>query len=226
MKTVREFISVIKKADGSRNLTEESRAEEGWQEETKWPKLQQARRGPGCGATTDIVIVAGGVSGWHEILDTVEIYQLKSRALGIGGRMIQARAFFSLVPVGETFIRLLAVGGEGVDGMTLKTTEWWNHDDDEWEEGPVLDKPRSSLAASLVPVDLVCGSLVNGTFCLTEQNNVCSECTLQGEDFVCQTEGSEGEKCDEQKCPLHLEEKAPKQESQSTGCTILLAVEI
>ena len=134
---------------------------------------------------------------------------------------------------GETFIRLLAVGGEGVDGMTLKTTEWWNHDDDEWEEGPVLDNPRSSLAAALVPVDLVCGSLVNGTFCQTEQNNVClptSECTLQGEDFVCQTEGSEeGEKCDKQKCPLHLdppEEKAPKQESQSTGCTILLVVQI
>ena len=41
--------------------------------------------------------------------------------------MIQARAFFSLVPVGETFIRLLAVGGEGLNG-TLNTTEWWNND--------------------------------------------------------------------------------------------------
>ena len=144
--------------------------------------------------------------------------------------MIQARAFFSLVPVGETFIRLLAVGGKGAGGVTLASTEWWNNDDYDWEEGPVLDNPRSSLAASLVPVGLVCGSLVNGTFCQTEQNHVClptSECTLQGEDFVCQTEGSEeGEKCDKQKCPLHLEEKAPHQQSQSTGCIILLVGQI
>ena len=143
--------------------------------------------------------------------------------------MAQARAFFSLVPVGETFIRLLAVGGEGVNGVSLKTSEWWNHDDYEWEEGPVLDNPRSSLAASLVPVDLVCGSLVNGTFCQTEQGNDClptSECTLQEEDFVCQTEESEEEKCDKEKCPLHMQFEArqieaPKQESQNTGCVIL-----
>ena len=141
--------------------------------------------------------------------------------------MAQARAFFSLVPVGETFIRLLAVGGEGVNGVSLSTTEWWNHDDYEWEEGPVLDNPRSSLAASLVPVDLVCGSLANGTFCETEQGNKCSptsECTLQqGEDFTCLTEGSVEEKCQKEKCSLHLEigerqTKAPKQESQNTGC--------
>ena len=216
LKTVREFISVIK---NTRNLTDDSQdeLEVGWQEQTNWPNLQVARRGPGCGATTDIVIVAGGVSGWQEILDTVEVLQIKTKALGTGGRMAQARAFFSLVPVGETFIRLLAVGGKGAGGVTLASTEWFHHDDNEWEEGPVLDNPRSSLAASLVPVDLVCGSLANGTFCQTEKNNICSECTLQGEDFVCQTEGFEGEKCDEQKCPLRLEEKAPKQESQSTG---------
>ena len=216
LKTVREFISVIK---NTRNLTDDSQdeLEVGWQEQTNWPNLQVARRGPGCGATTDIVIVAGGVSGWQEILDTVEVLQIKTKALGTGGRMAKARAFFSLVPVGETFIRLLAVGGKGAGEVTLASTEWWNHDDYVWEEGPVLDNPRSSLAASLVPVDLVCGSLANGTFCQTEKNNPCSECTLEGEDFVCQTEGFEGEKCDEQKCPLRLEEKAPKQESQSTG---------
>ena len=140
--------------------------------------------------------------------------------------MAQARAFFTLVPVGETFIRLLAVGGEGENGVSLKTTEWWNQDESEWEEGPVLDNPRSSLAASLVPAKLVCGSLANGTFCQTEQGNTCSvtsECTLQGEDFVCETEESAEEKCDKEKCPLHDKIKAPKQDSQNTGCAIQTA---
>ena len=233
LKSVREFVSIMKEADtrqGFNGTDDDGGKTEGWQV-PRWPNLQQERRGPGCGATTDIVIVAGGVSGWQDILDTVEIFQLKTRALGTGGRMAQARAFFSLVPVGETFIRLLAVGGEGLNGVSLSTTEWWNHDDYEWEEGPVLDNPRSSLAASLVPVDLVCGSLTNGTFCQTEQNNFClptSECTLQGDGFVCQTEGSEEERCDEKKCALHPEiwarqTKAPKQESQNTGCAMYTA---
>jgi hypothetical protein len=253
LKSVREFISVIKEADTTTTTTattiatatttttttttttigpgddgEKTRVE-GWQDTLNgWQDLKQQRRGPGCGATADIVIVAGGVSGWQEILDTVEIFQLKSKALGTGGRMSQARAFFSLVPFGETFIRLIAIGGEGVNGVSLNTTEWWNQDDYEWEEGPELDNPRSSLAVSLVSADLVCGSLANGTFCQTEQGKNCSatsECTLQGEDFVCETEGSGEEKCDEEKCPLHLEMKArqikaPIQDSQSIGCAI------
>ena len=75
---------------------------------------------------------------------------------------------------------------------------------------------------------IVCGSLANGTFCQTEKGSSClttSECTMQGEDFVCETEESAEEKCDKEKCPLHLEmdarqTKAPIQDSQNIGCAI------
>ena len=197
----------------------------GWQDTHRWPNLKQGRRGPGCGATKEVLIIAGGVTGWDVILDTVEIFQLKSRALGVGGVMIQARAFFSLVPVGETFIRLLAVGGESDNGVTLNTTEWWNQDDDEWEEGPLLDTPRSGLAASLVPVKLVCGSSTDGSFCQTVQGNPCTECALNEDknNFVCSS-GENEELCDQKKCPLLLEERASKKESQKTGGTVLRCI--
>ena len=219
--SVREFTSKEKKASQrqSNSSQNETAKESEWQDPTRWPRLYQGRRGPGCGATNEVFIVAGGITGWDVILDTVEIFQLKSRALGAGGIMIQARAFFSLVPVGETFIRLLAVGGEGVNGVTLNTTEWWNQDDNDWEEGPELDTPRSSPAASFVPVKLVCGSLTNGSFCETMQGNACTECavTEEGDDFVCSIGDSVDEMCDKQKCPLRLHEKAPNLAAQNTG---------
>ena len=219
LKSVREF-SITQAAEtrsgyGRQKMRSQTQGE--WQNIYRWPSLQQDRRGPGRGATAEILIVAGGISGWEDVLDTVEVYQLKSRSLGVGEKMIQARAFFSLVPVGETFIRLLAVGGEGLNG-TLNTTEWWNNDNNDWREGPELDTPRSSLAFSIVPVNLVCSDTTDDVFCHTEQNNTCNACKKEGDNFVCSLGTASDEKCVVEKCPIHLEEeRAPELDPQKTG---------
>ena len=120
-----------------------------------WPSLLTKRHGPGCGATSYHLIVAGGVSDLDEVLASVEIFNIKSKALMRGGLLRHARAFFQIIPVGSTHHRLLAVGGQN-GASTVGTSEWWEEEEDSWEEGPTLSKPRSNFAALMAPPHLVC----------------------------------------------------------------------
>ena len=123
--------------------------------EDSWPKLVTKRRGPGCGATMDHLIVAGGVSGWDKVLTSVEVFHIESKALRKGGNLRQPRAFFKIIPIGSKHPRLLAIGGQN-ETSTLDTSEWWEEEDNKWEEGPTLSTRRSNFGAIMAPPHLVC----------------------------------------------------------------------
>ena len=121
-----------------------------------WPSLLTKRYGPGCGATLYHLVVAGGVSKWgDEVLTSVEVFHIESKALKKGGNLRQARAYFQMIPVGSTHPRLLAVGGQS-GTLTVDTSEWWEEEENSWEEGPALSTGRSNFGAIMAPTHLVC----------------------------------------------------------------------
>ena len=117
--------------------------------------MNTQRRSPACGATTYLLLVAGGVSGWNEVLASVEVYNIETRALRRGGAMREPRALFSLVPVGSTHPRLLAVGGQSGSSV-LGSSEWYDQEENEWSEGPALETGRKSFGALMAPVEAAC----------------------------------------------------------------------
>ena len=123
-----------------------------------WPSLSTKRRAPGCGATSYHLVVAGGVSDWDNILTSVEVFHIKSKALRRGGSLKQARAYFQIIPVGSTHPRLLAVGGQN-GTSTIDTSEWWEEEEDSWEEGPALSRGRTNFAALMAPHHIVCSEI-------------------------------------------------------------------
>ena len=136
-----------------------------------WPNLLTKRYGPGCGATSHHLVVAGGVSGWDEVLTSVEVFHIESRALRSGGSMQHARAFFQIVPVGSTNPRLLAVGGKN-GYSSVATSEWWEEEENSWEEGPPLSTGRSTFAALMAQPHLVCSEVdLPAHSCPAAQNN-------------------------------------------------------
>ena len=120
-----------------------------------WPSLSIARQGPACGATSRNLVVAGGVSDWDEVLTSVEVIHIATKAKRMGGNLQQARAFFQIIPVGSAHPRLLAIGGQGASHR-MDTSEWWDEDEDSWEVGPPLATGRSNFAALMAPPRLVC----------------------------------------------------------------------
>ena len=121
-----------------------------------WPNLLTKRYGPGCGATSNHLVVAGGVSEWgDEVLTSVEVFHIESKALRKGADLLQARAYFQMIPVGSTHPRLLAVGGQN-GTSSLDTSEWWEEEENSWEEGPALSTGRSNFGAIMAPPHLVC----------------------------------------------------------------------
>ena len=123
-----------------------------------WPNLLTKRHGPGCAATSYNLIVAGGVSDWDEVLTSVEVFNIESKALRRGRNLQQARAYFQIIPVGTTYLRLLVVGGQGVSSA-LDTSEWWEEEEDSWEEGPELSRGRSNFGALMAPPHIVCSEI-------------------------------------------------------------------
>ena len=123
-----------------------------------WPNLLTKRHGPGCGATQYHLIVAGGVSGWDEVLNSVEIVNIGNKGLRRGGNLKQARAYFQMIPVGSTFTRILAIGGRGVHSASA-SSEWWDSEENSWEEGPSLSTERSTFSAIMAFPDLVCSKI-------------------------------------------------------------------
>ena len=125
-----------------------------WLEASLWSQLHIGRRGPGCAVTNTHLVVAGGVNGWQEVLTSVEVFLLESKAHKTAERMREGRAFFNLVPVGETHSRLLAIGGRN-GTSDLQTTEWWDEEEDQWEEGPPLQRARLTLLDCFVNLILI-----------------------------------------------------------------------
>ena len=143
-----------------------------------WPSLLTKRYGPGCGATSYHLVVAGGVSGWGDgVLTSVEIFHIESKALRRGGSLRQARAYFQIIPVGSTHPRLLAVGGQN-GTSTLDTSEWWEEEENFWEEGPELSRTRSHFGALVAPPHLVCSEIEPPAHSCPAAQNTGQKCTF------------------------------------------------
>ena len=140
------------------NVQEYATDEQYWKSKDRWPSMNTQRRSPACGATTYLLLVAGGVSGWDEVLASVEVFDIEKRSLRRGGAMREPRALFSLVPIGSTHPRLLAVGGQsGQSGSSvLGSSEWYDQEENEWSEGPALETGRKSFGALMAPVEAAC----------------------------------------------------------------------
>ena len=125
-----------------------------------WPSLLTKRHGPGCGATSTHLIVAGGITEWDEVLTSVEVINIQSKALRRGGELRQARAYFQIIPVGTKHPRLLAIGGVGVES-TLASSEWWESEENSWQIATTatLSTGRSSFGAETVSPALVCSEM-------------------------------------------------------------------
>ena len=123
-----------------------------------WPSRMTKCHGPGCGATQYHLIVAGGVSGWDEVLNSVEIVNIGNKGLRRGGNLKQARAYFQMIPVGSTYSRILAIGGQGVHSMSA-SSEWWDSEENSWEDGPSLSTERSIFSTLMAWPDLVCSKI-------------------------------------------------------------------
>ena len=128
-----------------------------------WPNLETKRYGPGCGATSYHLVVAGGVSDSDEVLTSVEVFHVATKTRRKRGNMRQARAFFQIIPIVSTHPRLLLVGGEGAFS-SMNTSEWWEEEENSWEEpelreGPALSTGRSSFAALMALPHLVCSEI-------------------------------------------------------------------
>ena len=116
------------------------------------------RHGPGCGATSQHLIVAGGVSDWDEVLTSVEVFYIKTKALRRGGNLRQARAYFQIIAIGSTHPRLLAIGGHN-GTSALETSEWWEEEESSWRDGPSLSTARFNFAALMSPPRLACSEI-------------------------------------------------------------------
>ena len=117
--------------------------------------MRTKRKGPGCAATQTYLLVAGGVTDQGEVLASVEIIWLQSRSLSRGRDMSSPRSFFNLVPVGLVRPKILAVGGRFGTSF-LKSTEFWDEEENRWEEGPELGTGRSSFGTLMIQDDFAC----------------------------------------------------------------------
>ena len=144
-------------SNNGNNVLEYSITSKKWEPIDTWPEMRRKRKGPGCAATPYYLLVAGGVTDQGEVLSSVEILWKETKALGRGQDMSSPRSFFTLLPVGLLRPKILAIGGRN-GASFLKTSEFWEEEDNQWEEGPELGTARSALGAIMIQGDFVCSS--------------------------------------------------------------------
>ena len=142
-------------SNSGNNVLEYSITSKKWEPIDTWPEMRTKRKGPGCAATPYYLLVAGGVTDQGEVLSSVEILWKETKALGRGQDMSSPRSFFTLLPVGLLRPKILAIGGRN-GASFLKTSEFWEEEENQWEEGPELGTGRSALGAIMIQGDYVC----------------------------------------------------------------------
>ena len=142
-------------SNSGNNVLEYSITSKNWEPTDTWPEMRTKRKGPGCAATPSYLLVAGGVTDQGEVLSSVEILWVQTKALGRGRDMSSPRSFFTLVTVGLLRPKVLAIGGRN-GASFLKTTEFWEEEENVWEEGPSLGSGRSAFGAIMIQGKHVC----------------------------------------------------------------------
>ena len=170
---------VIVGSNSRNNVLEYSVVMQRWEGAETWPEMRRKRKGPACAATSHHLMVAGGVTDQGEVLASVEIFRLDSKFLGAGREMLSPRSFFTLVPVGLIRPRLLAIGGRNEHAF-LKSSEFWEEEENEWQEGPHLGRERSSFGAIMIEGDFVCTHSLPPHSCLATENVTCTFSDSQG----------------------------------------------
>ena len=152
---VSETSFVVVGSNSGNNVLEYSITSGHWEEADTWPAMITKRKGPACAATSHHLVVAGGLTLQGEALASVEIYRLDSKNLGRASNMTSVRSFFTLIPVGLIRPRVLAIGGRIGDSF-LDSSEFWEEDENEWEEGPQLGLGRSSMGTIMIESKFAC----------------------------------------------------------------------
>ena len=171
---------VIVGSNRGRNILEYSITFGNWQDPDRWPELEIRRKGPGCAATSNYLLVAGGVTEQGVVLTNVEIFRLDTftagfvdkRTTGEARNLLTPRSFFTLVPVGLVHPRLFAIGGRD-GGSFLHSTEFWDQEQNEWEQGPALGTGRSSFGAIMIEADFACADILLPHTCPTTDGGTC-----------------------------------------------------
>ena len=145
-------------SNSGNNVLEFSITNKRWEPIDTWPEMRTKRKGPGCAATPYYLLVAGGVTDQGEVLASVEIFWLQSRALGRGRDMSSPRSFFTMIPVGLKRPKILAIGGRNGE-FFLETTEFWEEEDNQWERGPQLGTGRSAFGALMIHGEYACSAI-------------------------------------------------------------------
>ena len=169
---------VIISSDEKNNVMEYSITNQRWEDKETWPEMKFRRKGPGCGATSQYLLVAGGVTQQGEVLANVEIFTLDFKSLGRAANMSSPRSFFNLVPVGLIRPKLLAIGGRD-ETTWIGRTEFFEEEDNQWEEGPQLGTGRSDFASIMIEGNLGCTDNIPSYTCPAKlQNNTETICVF------------------------------------------------
>ena len=180
---VSESSFIIVGQSSRNNILEYSIIKNRWEDADTWPSIITQRKGPGCAATSNILMVAGGVTEEGDVLASVEIFRLDTKSLGRAANMSSPRSFFSLIPVGLTHPRLFAIGGRNKSSQ-LGDTEFYEEEENHWDEGPRLGEERSSFGVILIKGKFVCAENVTLHTCPTsELEEVCEFPEDQGTHF-------------------------------------------
>ena len=137
---------------------EQPTSEAGWQEATKWPRLQTSRIWrPGCSLINGKVVIAGGWSNGASISST-EVLDIESRTIQYGEDLATPRGFFHIVTIRTQGVeRALAMGGWDGSFSSLDSVEEFDPDTLTWNPAPAnLLEGRGNHGAAALQKDLIC----------------------------------------------------------------------
>ena len=177
---VSDHAYVVVGSNDRNNVFEYSITKAAWEAADTWPEMRTKRKGPGCAATSQHLLVAGGVTGQGEVLSSVEIFSVDFKSIGRAANMWRPRSFFSLIPVGLIRPRLLAIGGRD-ELAWIRSTEFFEEENNQWEQGPQLKKGQASFGSTMIPRDLVCSKESPSYSCpTTDDDKMCDFSLNQG----------------------------------------------